>query len=178
MPHQLEGFKIAERTGLNNKRLLIGMMIAAVVGVYASSWAFLHASYDQSATANWRPARAFRLLQGSLSYHSSQDGAAVGAMISGLVFTIFLWTMRMRFLWWRLHPAGYAVSGTWAMNHFWGSIFVSWLAKAIVLRHGGLKSHRKAIPFFLGIILGDFIVGGVWSIIGIGMQKSMYQFLF
>lgn len=178
MPHQLEGFKIAERTGLSNKRLLIAMIIAAIVGVYVSSWAFLHASYNLSATANWRPRRAFNLLQASLSYHSSPDRAALGAMVTGLMFTIFLWTMRMRFLWWRLHPAGYTVSGTWAMNHFWGSIFISWLAKAIILRHGGLKSHRKAIPFFLGIILGDFIVGGLWSIIGIGMQRSMYQFLF
>ena len=178
MPHQLEGFKIAERTRLNNKRLLIAMIIATVVGVYASSWAFLHASYELSATANWRPRRAFNLLQRCLSHPAPPDYPAVGAMISGFLFTVSLWTMRMRFLWWRLHPAGYAVSGTWAMNHFWGSIFVSWLAKTIILKHGGLKSHRRAIPFFLGVILGDFIVGGLWSIIGIGLHKSMYRFLF
>ena len=178
MPHQLEGFKMAERTGMDNKRLLIGMIIATVVGVYVSSWAFLHASYKLSATANWRPSYAFNRLQGWLSYPSPPDYPAVGAMISGLVFTVFLWAMRMRFLWWRLHPTGYAVSGTWAMNHFWLSIFASWLAKAIILRHGGLKSHRRAIPFFLGVILGDFVIGGLWSIIGIGLHKSMYRFLF
>jgi len=178
MPHQLEGFKIAERTGLSNKRLLIAMIIGTIVGIYASSWVFLHASYDLSATANWRPKRAFNLLQTSLSYHSAPDRPALGAMIGGMLFTILLCMMRMRFLWWRLHPAGYAVSGTWAMNHFWGSIFVSWVIKAVILRQGGLKSHRKAIPFFLGIILGDFIIGGLWSIIGIAMHRSMYQFLF
>jgi hypothetical protein len=178
MPHQLEAFKMAERTGMDNKRLLTAMVIATVVGVYVSSWAFLHASYKLSATANWRPSHAFNRLQGWLSYPSPPDYPAVGAMISGLAFTIFLWAMRMRFLWWRLHPAGYAVSGTWAMNHFWLSIFASWLAKAIILRHGGLKAHRRAIPFFLGVILGDFVIGGLWSIIGIGLHKSMYRFLF
>ena len=178
MPHQLEGFKIAERAGLNNKRLLIAMIIAVIVGVYVSSWAFLHASYNLSATANWRPQYAFNRLHGWLAYHAPPDYPAVGAMIGGLALTVCLWTMRMRFLWWRLHPAGYAVSGTWAMNHFWLSIFVSWLVKAIILKHGGLKAHRQAIPFFLGVILGDFIVGALWSIIGIGMHKSMYQFLF
>ena len=178
MPHQLEGFKIAERTELNNKKLLIAMVIAIVVGVYVSSWAFLHASYKLSATANWRPRFAFNRLQRWLSYPSPPSYPAVGAMISGLAFTVSLWAMRMRFLWWRLHPAGYAVSGTWAMNHFWLSIFVSWLAKAIILRHGGLKVHRQVIPFFLGVILGDFVAGGLWSIIGIGLHKSMYRFLF
>ncbi len=83
----------------------------------------------------------------------------------------------MRFIWWRLHPAGYAVSGTWAMNEFWLSIFVSWLAKAIILRFGGLKSHRQAIPFFLGMLLGDFVIGGAWSILGIALHRSMYVFL-
>jgi hypothetical protein len=178
MPHQLEGFKIAERTGLSNRRLLIAMVAAMIVGVYVSSWAFLHAAYRLSATANWRPQFAFNRLQVWLSYPSPPDYPAVGAMLSGLALTMLLWAMRMRFLWWRLHPAGYAVSGTWAMNHFWLSIFVSWLAKAIILRHGGLKAHRQAIPFFLGVILGDFTVGGLWSIIGIGMRKSMYRFLF
>lgn len=178
MPHQLEGFKIAERVRLNNRRLLAAMVIAVIVGVYVSSWAFLHASYRFSATANWRPRHAFNRLQGWLSYPSPPDYPAMGAIISGFLFTACLWAMRMRFLWWRLHPAGYAVSGTWAMNHFWGSIFVSWLVKAAILRIGGLKAHRQAIPFFLGVILGDFIVGALWSIIGIGLRKSMYQFLF
>jgi hypothetical protein len=178
MPHQLEGFKIAERAGLNNRRLLIAMIIAVIVGVYVSSWAFLHTSYKLSATANWRPRFAFDRLQGWLTYHSPPDYPAVGAMLGGLALTACLWAMRMRFLWWRLHPAGYTVSGTWAMNHFWLSIFVSWLAKAVILRQGGLKVHRRAIPLFLGVILGDFIVGGLWSIIGIGMQRSMYRFLF
>ena len=177
MPHQLEGFKIAERTGLNNKRLLIAMVIATAVGIYASSWTFLHASYDLSATANWRPRHAFNRLQWWLSYPSSPDYPALGAILSGLVFTVFLWTMRMRFLWWRLHPAGYAVSGTWGMNEFWASIFVSCAIKAIILRFGGLKAYRRAIPFFFGVILGDFMIGGLWSIIGIGLHKSMYRFL-
>ena len=36
---------------------------------------------------------------------------------------------------------------------------------------------KKAVPFFPGVIPGDFIIGGLWSIIGIGLHRSMYQFL-
>jgi len=98
-------------------------------------------------------------------------------MIGGLSFTLFLTMMRMRFLWWKLHPAGYAVSGTWGMNHYWLSIFTSWALKAAILKHGGLKTYRKAVPFFLGLILGEFFAGSMWAIIGIILKKPMYKFL-
>ena len=177
MPHQLEGFKIAERTGMNSRKLLIGMLIAVVLGVYVSSWAFLHCSYELGATANWRPRAAFLRLQRQLSGHIPPDLPAVGAMIGGLSFTLFLTMMRMRFLWWKLHPAGYAVSGTWGMNHYWLSIFTSWALKSVILKHGGLKTYRKAVPFFLGLILGEFFAGSMWAIIGIILKKPMYKFL-
>ena len=64
------------------------------------------------------------------------------------------------------------------MNVFWFSIMLSFFAKWIILKMGGIKAHRQAIPFFLGLILGEFIVGGVWSIIGIAMHRPMYRFLY
>lgn len=64
------------------------------------------------------------------------------------------------------------------MNVFWFSIFFSFLIKWIILRFGGLNTHRKAIPFFLGLILGEFIVGSIWSLIGITIDKPMYRFLY
>ena len=178
MPHQLEGFKIAEKTGINNRRLLVAMIIATVVGVYASSWAFLDASYKLGATANWRPQTAFVNLQRWLTYPSSPDYPAIVAILSGLMFSMLLMVMRTSFLWWKLHPVGYAISGTWGMNHFWFSIFISWLAKTTILRHGGLRDHRQGIPFFLGLILGDLTIGSLWSLIGIWLHQPMYSFLF
>ena len=41
-----------------------------------------------------------------------------------------------------------------------------------------MNLHRKLIPFFLGLILGEFVVGGVWSLIGITTNTPMYRFLF
>jgi hypothetical protein len=60
----------------------------------------------------------------------------------------------MRFIWWSLHPAGFAVSSSWSMNVLWSSIFISWAIKFAILKIGGLKLHRQSIPFFLGLILG------------------------
>ena len=58
MPHILEGFKLAERTAISNRRLLIAMCIAIVIGTFASFWAFYHISYIEGAR-DWFAGRPF-----------------------------------------------------------------------------------------------------------------------
>ncbi len=38
------------------------------------------------------------------------------------------------------------------------SIVIAWAAKAILLRYGGLRAHRIALPLFLGFLVGDATV--------------------
>ena len=71
----------------------------------------------------------------------------------------------------------YGISGTWAVNFFWFSVFISWIIKWCILRFGGLKTFRSLAPFFLGLILGEFLVGGVWALIGVVLEKPMYRFI-
>ena len=177
MPHQLEGFKLAERTSINNRRLLIGMVIATFVGIFAAFWAFYHISYIEGAR-DWFAGHPFNRLQSWLTVPRNPDYPASIAMVIGLLSTFFLMVMRMRMFWWPFHAAGYAISSSWSMNVFWFSIFVSWVLKWVILRQGGLGNHRKAIPFFLGLILGEFIIGSIWSLIGIGIERPMYRFLY
>jgi hypothetical protein len=82
----------------------------------------------------------------------------------------------MRFFWWPFHPAGYAITTSWGMNIIWSCLFFSWLIKSVILKYGGLKIHRQAIPFFLGLILGEFTVGSLWTIIGIVFGVQTYGF--
>jgi len=53
------------------------------------------------------------------------------------------------------------------MNLVWLPLMIAWLLKVIALKFGGLQFYRKAIPFFLGLILGQMIVGSLWSLIGL-----------
>jgi hypothetical protein len=62
------------------------------------------------------------------------------------------------------------------MNWMWLSIFLAWLAKAGLLRWGGLKGYRAALPFFLGLILGEFMVGSIANILGIIGDWQIYRF--
>ncbi len=73
--------------------------------------------------------------------------------------------MRARFLWWPFHPAGYLVSGSFGLFRLWLPIFVSWLVKSLVLRYGGLRMYRQVLPFFLGLVLGEFGAGFIRTVL-------------
>jgi len=53
---------------------------------------------------------------------------------------------------------------------------VSWTVKVIILRVGGIGLYRKAVPIFLGLILGEYIVGGAWVIIRLLTGLPVYSF--
>ena len=97
-------------------------------------------------------------------------------MGGGLVFTVLLMLLRARFLWWPLHPLGYATAQSWGMGNLWCCLFVAWACKALILRYGGFNAYRRAIPFFLGLALGDYILGSLWSILDIPTTISLYLF--
>jgi hypothetical protein len=177
MPHQLEGFKLAERSGVNYRRLFYAMLFAMLFGIVSTFWAYYHLSYQEGARA-WFAQHPFDRLQSWLTAPRPPDIGASVAASAGLIQTIFLMVMRMKFVWWPFHPAGFAISSSWSMNVFWFSIFVSTIVKWVILRQGGPVLHRRAIPFFLGLILGEFVVGSVWSIIGCVVNRPMYRFLY
>ena len=62
------------------------------------------------------------------------------------------------------------------MNVTWSCLFMSWLVKWLILQYGGVVRHRKIAPFFLGLILGEFTIGSLWTILGIIAGIPTYGF--
>jgi hypothetical protein len=176
MPHQLEGFKLAQMAKMNGRRLVVAMILAIVAGTVAGYWARLHGAYGYG-SETYPGYETFNRLQRWLYSQPPVDWGNLSFIIVGFLFALVLMIMRVQFIWWPLHPAGYAVSGSWSMGVFWFSLLVSWIVKISVLRFGGLKIYRRAVPFFLGLILGGFVVGSCWSILGIILHRPMYRFL-
>jgi len=165
MPHQLEGFEIARRTRIQSSSLVFPMMLVAGLSSLTAFWAYLHIFYKLGAAGSfaWEP---FNRLQHWLTLSQSTDYPAVGFTGFSFIFTLFIMFMRRRFLWWPFHPVGYVLSGTWSVDNIWMPLFISWLAKMIFTKYGGIKMYRRAVPFFAGLILGQFIIGGIWSLLG------------
>jgi hypothetical protein len=183
MPQQLEALKISERRHIHPRRTAAAILLAVWFGAIVTFWLLLDNYYRHGAETGYYGPWAlgfgngiYRQLEGWLSYPRDTDVPAVIFMGVGLGFTTLLMFLRTRFLWWPFHPLGYAMANSWGMYNLWCCLFVAWALKFIILRHGGLKSYRRAIPFFLGLALGDYILGGVWSILSILTDTPLYQF--
>ncbi|MBI1929266.1 hypothetical protein HYR99_34100 [Candidatus Poribacteria bacterium] len=177
MPYQLEGLKLADEAKMRPQRLILAMILASLVGIWVGFWGFLHVHYREGFEGGfgWE---AYRHLQQWLYYMPGIDVAASTFMGVGFVIVLTLTFLRQRFLWWTLHPAAYPLASSlnWTMSWMWTSIFVSWLMKWIILKQGGLTTYRRAIPFFFGLIIGDYFVGGVWNIWGVLSHRYIYTF--
>lgn len=176
MPHTLEGFKLAEVGNMKTNRMVIAMMCGVFFGILASFWSYLVVSYEIGANPGLGNG-GYNRLRTWLYYPSEMNLPAVGFMGVGFLFTGLLWWLRTRFPMFPFHPTGYAVaSSIWTFGWLWFSVFVSWAAKNLILRFGGIRLYQKVLPLFLGLILGEFIVGGAWVVIRLIWGVAVYSF--
>ncbi len=181
MPHQLEGFKLASTSGIRSRFMLFAIVIALFVGILSQFWALISVPYRLGALHEMSHvpiiygSEPWRNLQNWLAHPLDPNYWALGFTGIGLLFSLFLMLMRMKFLWFPFHPAAYAtVCGSWAVNYIWFSLGIVWVLKLLLLKYGGRNAHRKAMPFFLGLILGQFTVGSLWTILGMVFNIPTY----
>jgi len=183
MPHQLEGFRFAERTSTKSRGLPLAMMIATAVGIISFFWLWLDAAYKVGGTSSllggytsFYGGVPFQQLQQRLYYRTPMDFIGLIFIGVGFAFAIFLSAMRKRFLWWPFHPLGYAMISDWATLSIWTCLLISSVIKWFTLKYMGLKGYRKVVPFFLGLILGELVVGGLWAMTSLWRGASIYNF--
>ncbi len=179
MPHQLEAFKMADTMKIENKGLLRVLVLATIFAIPCFFWVFLHACYQTGMEKRvfWFGWESYNRLGAWLAYPLTPDSSTAYVGV-GFLATVGIALMRSRFLWFILHPAGYAISDRWGMTVCWLPIFISWGIKLVLLKWGGLKTYRRATPLFLGLILGEFIVGITWEAIGLILGLDTYVFWF
>ena len=176
MPHQLEGFKIAERAEISESKFLIAILITIPVASLAGFWAYLHGVYQfgSNGSFGWG---AFNRLYRWISTPTDFDSVSTMFVLLGIINTILLTIIRWKIIWWPLSPIGYAISGSYTMNIFWLSFLIGWIIKGVLIQQGGLKVHRRIQPLYLGLILGEFTMGSIWSLISVITGKPMYDFI-
>ena len=173
MPAQLEAMKIAAEGRLNLRHLTGAVVLATVIGTLSSWLAILTCYYHYGAATahvnDWRTSMGstpWYILDGWLGRSAPGDRTRLLAVGAGACVTWLLMAARARFLWWPFHPVGYVLTGTFTLEWLWCSLFVGWLVKGLLLRYGGLTLYRQALPFFIGLILGDYVAGGLWALYG------------
>ncbi len=178
MPHSLEGFKIANQVGINESRMFFATIIGGVIGIISAIWILVDGFYRLGALAKISGyavsafgREPFDRLQNWVFYPSTTNYPAFTFMGAGFIFTIILLTLRTRLIWWNLHPLGYALGDDYSMQWLWASLMLR-----TILKYGGVKLYRRTVPFFVGLILGEFVIGSFWGITSIVLNKPMYAF--
>jgi hypothetical protein len=168
------GLKLAEDRLARRKRALFwAIALAIVVSIASSIWAVMYMSYSYGGINlnSWffgpagGPAYPFNFVTQELNNPDGPDWTGwIATGVGGSVMTLLMMA-RHNFLWWPLHPLGFAVSAISLTNYITFSVFLAWLIKTIILKYGGPGLFHRARPFFLGLILGQFFVAGIWLVI-------------
>lgn len=163
--------KMTEDKVKKQHSLLLPIFLAIVTSLAASIWitmklAYLHGGANLN---RWffvgMPRVPFRYITLLIKHPESISGLRYLFTGIGAAFMTFLIFMQYRFLWWPLSPLGFPIANTYPLRLMWFSIFISWLIKSLILKYGGPRLYNKSKPFFLGLILGQFVCMGTWVII-------------
>jgi hypothetical protein len=185
MPQQLEAFKLAESARIPSRRLSPWLLAATALAVVASWVAVLAIYYHYGASTprggnSWRIEMGrfpFETLSGWLSNPTETDWPRVEWVLVGAAIAAGLVHLRRQFLWWPFHPSGYVLAHAGlSMTWVWFPMLIGWVLKSAILRYGGMPLYRRAIPFFVGLILGDIIIGIAWALLGTALNVDVYMF--
>lgn len=97
--------------------------------------------------------------------------ASAGAIVmAALIFCYY------KFPWWPLHPLGYLAAYSAGMKILWFPFFLGWLCNHLVLHYGGTSLFNRVRNLFIGLILGDFLMGGIYAVLGLFSSRGYSVF--
>jgi hypothetical protein len=176
MPFQLESLKLADRARMDTRRLWPAILFASAVGIAGTFWAFLDLSYRRGGIGAWRGVAAYGAMERWLNRPTDPDVTFLAAVAVGFAVVMVNTALRLRYLWWALHPLGYPLAGYYHWERLWFPFFLAWAVKWAVLRYGGTAAYRKALALFLGLVLGEFVLGSIWGVWGLATGERTYAF--
>jgi hypothetical protein len=120
--------------------------------------------------------------ENGLESYRSPQWHRVGFMALGGGLFGLLFFLRNRFLSFPLHPLGYMLllmsvyyefvspyykgdgAATKENSWLWGSAFVAWLIKKLIVKYGGMNTYKHAKPFFIGLVIGSVFAVFAWNV--------------
>jgi hypothetical protein len=171
MPNVMDILKISDTRNLRRKTVIALSVLAILIGMVSSYAAYLKFMYRAGGINlsgyTWchgvtrAPEHTFNLI----NMPQKPDLGSIGWLLFGGVSMVILIILRRTVLWLPLHPLGYVMGDSWPTVQIWFPIMIGWLLKTLILRLGGIKGYRKLMPGFLGLIVGEYSMIGLWVLI-------------
>ena len=172
MPSLFHSSKVTQQTG-GRRLMLVGMGLTLVCAVVVSFVAMLALCYKygvRELQLDWATRTTIAVTENvqSLIEAPAHPGHWVIVFtVAGALVMLALVVCYHRFYWWPIHPIGYLMAYSTAMQLLWFSFLVGWLSNSLCMRYGGVALFKKLRLFFIGLIIGDFLMGGVWAMVGL-----------
>jgi hypothetical protein len=179
MPFLMESAYMTQRVKGPASRMWAVLAVTGVLTIFIGPWIVLkmladtgleRVGYNASiSAAGWTAVKAYMLGQ------HLQDYGAIAQMGTGAVVTLFLISLGRFWISSPFHPVGYAISGSWGTGMVWTPFLIAWGIKSLALRYGGAKALRSITPIALGLILGEFAAGMIWTLLSYVTSAHCYQ---
>jgi len=170
MPQVMHGLKISDSARLNRRHLLGAMAIAIVVALVVSYYASLRVAYSKGAVAMhpWffrsGPMSEANMLTKHIRSPLGVEPLKLATLVAGGGFYMLLTWLRQQFLWFPLHPLGYVAAAGYEPSRMWFPFLLGWVIKSVVIRYGSVDLYRRLRAPFLGLVLGEYSIAGVWIV--------------
>ena len=171
-PAQLEALRMAERTSTNPTSLAWLMMAIIPLTMVCYFWASLHVGYQLglgsskvSQSIVFVARETSNKLDAWLRSPGGPNWGGVEAVGVGFAGPLVLMALKLQLPAWPLHPVAFPLAFCFPIDAMLPAIIAAWIIKALLLRYGGLRAHRRALPFFLGLLVGSATVGLFQSVL-------------
>jgi len=172
MPQMMNSFKLLRagriRGGPFTWAAAVGVVVMLAVGVPAMlTMIHTHGAtklddWPFSMWGRW----VFGEVDASLRLPEPPDNWLRLALALGGALMLGLSWLHMNTLWWPVSPVGFLVASSWvADSNMWSSAFIGWSVVALLKRYGGLPLYRRFRPAFLGLMLGNYLTGGLFGLL-------------
>ena len=163
--------------------MLAVLIIACITGVGSSLFLYPYAIYKEGVAGASEQilaggAETYTFLASWLTNPKPPNWMSMTIMGSAFAFSMGMMFLRTRFLWFPLRPAGYVIGiapGT--IDSYWFTLLICIVIKTLLLRYGGIKAYRRAIPFFMGMVLGHALIDCFWALISMVFRISVYSWI-
>lgn len=171
--YQIESVKLGQATKVKPRHMAWVLVLALLVGLWVAFYAHITPYYELGGQylrdGIWGSSEATTQYIKAVNAPTlpiPRDAVRIGVSTFGLVFASALTWLRANFVGLPFHPLGYALATLYG-RLLWWPFFVVWLLKSLILRYGGIRLYRRAVPGFLGLALGHFFTAGiVWGLLG------------
>lgn len=179
----IESFKVADAGRLSARRLLAAFVAVFLLALLASTYLTMTMMYEHGfmgmrralayTNFSWQTLNAGSRVANWLSGPGGYDLGGILAFLAGGGVVLFLGAMRLRFWWWPFHPLGYIAANSWGAQWHYLPFFIGWALKSLAIRYGGLRLYRATMPAAIGLIVGDMVNTGVWTVVALATHGGV-----